>query len=869
VIENSTLYDPTKPRYFAITNLEQLLLFAHRDGQPPRHCRIRGGEFNVGSFARMTQNEFCDALGACLDSLLNIVLSPQEPQFDLVWPQIIDDLVSFATTHTWAPSSRSGARSPHWQIVRGFFCEDEKQERLLVFLLRCLLIDYLRGILEKSGHPGGASLLPVTAETLSRLPNRLAQLFERIRRVDFSQLFEKEAIEHYRCLTRNETKEILQKYVSALLRSDVHRQAKLRLDDRELIDGMLDRTHPDTDLATRGKIRTDPEVANLLATLTVRDPSDTILDPCCGDGILLESAYYILRRMGRTHQEILGALSGFECDELLTKLAFLRLVLREPAAIQPNTAIALSCENMFDQRRTNAKVILMNPPFMRYEAVKVHVPDMLKRHYASAVRSVKRKPSIATTGQQNLFAYYVEYAVSMANRGCRLGIILDNKWYHNQYGMPLRRFLLENCEIEAIVEYPFQNLFVERKIATSILVCRKSNPVDPSQRTRFIRIKNDLANVRPQDILNALCSDGFLDSTVSSRSVFQSELKAEEGWKGFFGNPLTHDYMTQMTPLDGFFTFSRRGSLQKEEGGMSPLGFPWSNKTYGRGADGNPLSKNKNARLHELAQQIPSRFKGYAIKNSDTPRNYILNLDDVTQEPTLEMPWQRGYPEFRVPEKVNHILDSDKTLAVLSREPHVKKFVQTFRKLKGLKKMQESELWVGLREPVAGELIIPRKQRKGHRIFVNPFALDPGGRQARVSSNFISYSGIVSMERLSPIDATRIIAAFLVSSFGQLQFEILGANREGCLSIEKHHLARVRVLDPRCMSQEEQNSVIDAFSRLPFPVPTDRHPADLPERSRIDRLFAEVICGLCGWDVEELLLEVHNTLYEYLEARQR
>jgi hypothetical protein len=869
VTENSTSYDPTRPRYFAITNLERLLLFADRDGQPPRHCRLKDGEFSAGSFAQMTRDEFADALGKCLDSVLDIVLSLEEPQFDVVWPQIIEDLVSFAATHTWAPSSRSGARSPHWHVVRRFFCEDENQERLLVFLLRCLLIDYLRGILEKSGHPRRASLLPVTTETLSHLPNRLAQLFERIRGVDFGQLFEEKAIEDYRTLTRNETKEILQKYVDALLRSDIYRQAKLRLDDRELIDGMLDRMHPDIDLALHGKIRTDLEVANVLATLTVRGPADTILDPCCGDGILLEAAYYRLRRMGRTHQETLDVLSGFECDELLVKLAFLRLVLREPAAINPNTTIALSCENMFDQRSTNAKVILMNPPFMRYEAINVDVPEDLKRHYASAIRSLKHKPSIATTGQQNLFTYYVEYAVSMANHGCRLGIILDNKWYHNEYGMPLRKFLLEHCEIEAIVEYPFQNLFVDRKIATSILICRKSSAVHLGHGTRFIRIRNDLANVRPQDISSALSNDVLPDSTVTSRLALQSELKAEEGWKGFFGNPLTRDYIARLTPLDSFFAFSRRGSLQKEEGGMSPLGFPWSNKTYGRGMNGKPLLVKENALLHELAQRIPSRFKGLAIKNSDTPRNYVLTLDDVTQEPTLEMPWQRGRAEFRVPEKVDMILDSDRTLGTLSSESHVRKFIRRFRKLKGLQDMSRSDLWVGLREPVAGELIIPRKQRKGHRVFVNPFALDPDRRQVRVSSNFICYSGIVPMEGLTPIDATKIIAAFLVSSFGQIQFEILGANREGCLSVEKHHLARVRTLDPRSMSREECKSVIEAFSKLPFPVPTDRRPADLLERSRIDRLIAEVICRLCSWDVEELLLEVHNTLYEYLEARQR
>ncbi|MFX0209014.1 MAG: BpuSI family type II restriction endonuclease, partial [Candidatus Hodarchaeota archaeon] len=265
VIENANLFRLRKPHFFAITNLEELLLFAQQNGQPPRYCRIENGAFCVGRFSEMDKEEFCVGMKEYLKEILSIVLSDREPQFDIVWPQIIEDFVSFTLEGVWAPELSSGTNSPNWQIVRDFFCFPENQERLQIFLLRCLLADYLRGILDKNAHPNRALLSPLVSESLTRLPNRLARIFDNIRRVDFSQLFEMEAINEYRELANGETQELLLNYVNRIIESRVYNQALERLDTIELIDGMLSGTHPDIDLAQRGKIRTDPELAILLS----------------------------------------------------------------------------------------------------------------------------------------------------------------------------------------------------------------------------------------------------------------------------------------------------------------------------------------------------------------------------------------------------------------------------------------------------------------------------------------------------------------------------------------------------------------------------------------------------------------------------
>jgi hypothetical protein len=114
-----------------------------------------------------------------------------------------------------------------------------------------------------------------------------------------------------------------------------------------------------------------------------------------------------------------------------------------------------------------------------------------------------------------------------------------------------------------------------------------------------------------------------------------------------------------------------------------------------------------------------------------------------------------------------------------------------------------------------------------------------------------------------------LVAAFLVSSFGHLQFELHGYNREGCLSVELHHLEQIRVVDPRSMTEDERQGVLEAFEALPYPVPATSLSCELAERNALDDRIAEVLCRLNGgWSPDELVAEVHALLDDYLIARK-
>ena len=445
---NANLYPVGAPRLFALGNLETTYLFALNGTFPPSHCRVTDGIFDAGRFADTTEVIFTRALTRQLRRLILYAVSPAAPVFDQLWPSVSSDLVtSAAELPRLIPVIEP--TTPEWETIREFFCHPAVDSKQLL-LLRCLLAEYLRGVLRRFGHPLADRLLALRDVPPGAVSAELSNTFARLLEVDFRQIFEEDLLDWVRTAMVVPEATAVGFYIRAITRppTDIERHARERLDSDELIDQVVTATHGGEELGDRGKVITDPELAHLLARIVIGQSSGLVCDPCCGDGVLLDAAYDLHRDNGSSYTEALQLLSGVEADPLFAKLAGLRLLLKEPASIGPNESVDIVQADMFMEgaRIHAASAILLNPPFRRYEAQSgPPVPDRVKRHFASRIEMVDGVPAISTSGQQNLYTYYVEFAIKAAAAGTRLGIILDNKWYHNSYGKKLRAFLLRHC----------------------------------------------------------------------------------------------------------------------------------------------------------------------------------------------------------------------------------------------------------------------------------------------------------------------------------------------------------------------------------------------------------------------------------------
>lgn len=885
---NQDLYVAAAPRYFVISNLEVSLLHALNGDRPPQECRLQGGYLESGDFQTTPEETHKQKFGDHMQHVIDLVRRAQPPVFDTVWPGIMAELLARATHATGMPHAPlREPNTPNWVIVRDYFASAPPVDSARVLFLRCLMAEYLRGILLKYRHPRAAEI-PPTQPNLASVAATIAAL----QQIDFRTMFEAEAPALYREVAQPALRDLLTTYIETLIAPDqrVVDLATTRLDAPDLVDSLLTAIYPPEVQNESGKIRTDPELAALLVTLAMSGAVRTIIDPCCGDGALLSAAYDYLLMEGVGPRDALAAVRGIEADPVAVRLAEVRLALKQTATLEPEPVVALTYGDTFadPEALRAADIIVMNPPFKRYEDQNGRrVPDRLRAHYNEAIRAIDGRQATTTGGQANLFHYYVEFIVKAARPGAVIGVVLDNKWYHNGYGMVLRRLLLNQCEILGIVEYPHWAFFTHWTIATSLLVARKAVQIDPNHRAQFVRARSDPRSADLRAVGQAFHNGAPWPVDWRCRDQLQRELRASEGWKGYFGSTLENDFRLDEWPfLPALFTRSRRGSLEKEGGGVEVFEFPFDRTDYGPRRDAQPggigfqtrevgdLTDAQNDALRQLAAQIPEEYRGWALRNSDEIEHYELIQGDVTRDQTLEPPGARNnYADFlgdRTPWTEAH----ERRVAEMRAHPQLGPFIAAIEQTVGLNEnvLERRKIWNVLREPVAGELIIPRKTRVGHRVYINPFAFNLDDRQVRISSNFIAFQGCTAIDAEGGLDratATRLIAAFLVSSFGQLQFEMEGYNREGLLSMEGIHLSRIRVFDPRWISRERTQAILDAFRGLPYPIPTDRRSSEQPERNALDELFvAEIVSRYAQFNAGNLLSDVHAALDEWLEARQ-
>jgi DNA (cytosine-5)-methyltransferase 1 len=736
---NQDRYSASGPKFFALSNLETTLVFALDGGHPPQECLLRQGTLNSGTFSLTPQKEHRTQFIADLTQIIQLVHAGSPPVFERVWPGVIRAFEAAARSLTYAKFlDVCEPSSPSWDLVRNYFGWPLPEHSTYTYLFRCLICEYLRGILVRHGHPQADKVPPLTVGN----PASVAQAISVLRTIDFDRVFDPSFDKQYRNIADAKLTSELNAFLGLITdpSARIFDLAKTRPDAPQLVESLFDARCPVPDQDDFGKVQTDPELARILAALTMTSPTNRALDPGCGEGSLLSAAFDQLVRQGHSPENAANGLTGIDADGIAVRIAALKIALKNPAALKASTTPNVLYGDLFAMPSEIAKadVVLMNPPFKRYEAQdRRPMPKELRRYFQSAIKSIDGKPAEAAGGQANLYNLYVEFVCKAAKAGTLLGLILDNKWYHNSYGKALRAFLLRHCEIILLLEYPHSAFFENWMIATSLIVLRKTTKHDINHQVSFVRSKVDPRSFDLQELNKAGKGEGAWPSECFVRSVPQKDLSPKVGWKTYFQNPLKNDFLGSDWPnLEELFEGVRRGSLQKEGGGLDILEFPFNRNIYGhrRGpgtgkrfvtSEGRRLTQAENARLAKLAKAIPLSLRGYALKNAPDLSSYEITTADATRNQTFEPPYSRKQSHlFRGEKRADWSGQLRSVLAELQCNAAARAYIRAVKKISNLSEalLPKEQLWVVLREPYAGELIVPRKMRGGHRVHVNPFA---------------------------------------------------------------------------------------------------------------------------------------------------
>lgn len=191
----------------------------------------------------------------------------------------------------------------------------------------------------------------------------------------------------------------------------------------------------------RGAFFTPPEIADFLARWAIRDNTDRVLEPSCGEAAFLLSAGKRFAELGAT-TNLPWQLQGFDIHE--ASLHEARRLLGDQGLVAN-----LQLANFFEREaKPDFNAVVGNPPYVRYQNFSGN-----SRSLAIAAAS---KQSVRLNQLASSWAAFTVHAAAFLKTSGRLALVLPAELLAVKYASEVRRFLLNSFSSVRLV------LFEER-----------------------------------------------------------------------------------------------------------------------------------------------------------------------------------------------------------------------------------------------------------------------------------------------------------------------------------------------------------------------------------------------------------------------
>jgi len=280
-----------------------------------------------------------------------------------------------------------------------------------------------------------------------------------------------------------------------------------------------------------GAFYTRPQAAEILAGLTIDRPDEKVLDPACGSGTLLVSAYRKKMTMGkgRPHKKLVEEeLTGVDIMPFAAHLAALNLTMQSPMDVTNRTRIGIGNSLHLAQgdeigdvaswlrtfggdvtgidveqpltkgevfKIEPANVVIMNPPFTRKERL---TPQMKGIRFSSF-------------GEQNYWAYFIALADSLLRKNGKIAAVLPRDFFRGEYSRRVRGYLFKEgaYSLRYVVKSTKEMAFSERAFFRDFLVVLQKGNTQP--KCAFVYLKKRLSEISMREALGIPITVGLLD----------------------------------------------------------------------------------------------------------------------------------------------------------------------------------------------------------------------------------------------------------------------------------------------------------------------------------------------------------------------
>ena len=229
-----------------------------------------------------------------------------------------------------------------------------------------------------------------------------------------------------------------------------------------------------------GQYFTGLPLGKLLAHLTSRADTRSILDPMAGHGDLLDASW----EAAAEQHSYLDRLDGIEVDQKTAAACEARLKAVVRGGRPDLRIIAGDAFDLWSVRALPHQaydLVIANPPYLRYQARKASGDDavrsglvqQIKDRMAGASFTVWQALAESYSGLADLSVPALLLAASLVRPEGRLALIVPATWRSRDYSDAIRYLLLRCFAIECIVEDTQPGWFSDALVRTHLIVARR------------------------------------------------------------------------------------------------------------------------------------------------------------------------------------------------------------------------------------------------------------------------------------------------------------------------------------------------------------------------------------------------------------
>jgi adenine-specific DNA-methyltransferase len=253
----------------------------------------------------------------------------------------------------------------------------------------------------------------------------------------------------------------------------------------------------------QGQFQTPFAAADVMAAWLLAEPIVTLFDPGVGTGRLLFRAGI---RAGEKPQRYVG----LDIDEVCLAMARLNLFVRGVTPVALRQADFLLDDDAllelgFDSAPPDA--VIANPPFSRHQSLDAERKEQLHRR-------VEERLGLHLSRRAGLHALFLLRALEISAPDARLAFITPAGWLDVAYGQPVKRYLSEHVDVEAMVLFGSSRfLFDGVRTTAAITLMRKGI----RQRPETLIVHATDPELEVEEVVSALTGRSTSVKTTTAR----------------------------------------------------------------------------------------------------------------------------------------------------------------------------------------------------------------------------------------------------------------------------------------------------------------------------------------------------------------